>query len=187
MRGTRAHGYVRALLQDVDDLVGESDIEAHAGMAFQELRYQGQQEVMAEGDVGVNAYASQGRGAFAHAALGLVQVGQDAHSSLVELAAFGGELELSRRAVHQSRTKTLLHAGDQLADRGRCHAQGAGGGGKAPLFDDPHEDFQFARSIDLHLSLPGELNSQMLCLRPVYLKVGPEPMMGGSSVTSFLP
>lgn len=107
----------------------------------------------------------------AGAALGFVEVGQDAHAAPVERAASGRELELPGGAVDRPRAQALFQARDQLADgRGR-HAAGACGGGEAAQLDDAHEHDQFAGAIDIqsgHVRLFGDFNSQVMCRWTVY-------------------
>ena len=158
----RAHGHVGALLEDVDDLIGQHDIQRHLGMLREELGHQRQQEVMPERHVGVDSQAPTRRRVFARTPLGFLQIGQDTHPALVERASLGRQLQLTGGAVQQAGSQALFEPGDQLADcRGR-HAATSSGGGKAPRLDDPGKHLQFAGTVDFkpgHGALPDDFAS----------------------------
>jgi hypothetical protein len=83
------------------------------------------------------------------AALSLVDVGQHAHAALVELLAFGRELQLACGAVHQLDGQARFEPADELADgRGR-HTERTGRGREALALDDLHEGFHLAGAVDV--------------------------------------
>ncbi len=102
----------------------------------------------------------------AAAALGLVEVGEDAHAALVELPALGGELQLAGRAVHQLDPEAGFEPGDQLAHRRGRHAEGVRGRREAAALDHVNEGFHLAGAVDVE-SRHRDFISQVL-VRPAF-------------------
>ncbi|MNC32661.1 hypothetical protein D3C81_1303690 [compost metagenome] len=67
----RAYRHIGALLQDVDDLIGEHNVQCHVGIVLQELGYQRQQEMMAKGNIGIHPKPTARQAVQAGAAFGL--------------------------------------------------------------------------------------------------------------------
>ncbi|MNN13914.1 hypothetical protein D3C81_1269610 [compost metagenome] len=159
-----ADGHVGALFQQIDDLIGQCDVQRHFGMACNEGRDQWKQEAVPERHIGTDPYPAARRGLDAGAAFGLIEVGQDGDAALVEDAAFSGELQFAGGAVDQAGAQPLFQTCHQLADRRRRHAECTGGSGETAQFNDADEDFQFAGAVDVKAGHEGvfvELKSQM--------------------------
>ncbi len=112
-----AHRHVGALLEQVDHLVIQGQVHPDLRVALEERRQQRQQEMLAERHVGIDPQPSARLGMRAGATLGLLQVGEHAQATLVERAAFRGQLQLAGGALQQARTQPLLQPGHQLAHR----------------------------------------------------------------------
>ena len=140
---------VGPLVHQVDHAVGQPEVDAQVGVALQQARQQRDQHLLPERHAGVDADPPARRRARRSAALGFVQVGQHAHAALVELAAFGAQLQLAGRPVHQLNAQPRLQPRDQLAHRRRRHAQRTRCGREAAALDHLHEGFHFAGAVDV--------------------------------------
>ena len=165
LQRARAHRDVRAMLDQVDHLVGQHDVERDLRIALEERGHQRQQRSLAERHVRVHAEPAARRVVGRRAALGLGQVGQQSHAALVEHAAFRRQLHLPRGAIEQAHAQARLQASDQLADGRRGHRQRPGSGREAALLDHAHEHLHLAEPVDVVAF--HELDSQMFIFRAV--------------------
>ena len=142
--GTRradADREVEALLDQVDQSVGERHIEAHFAMRG-EKRSDRRRDV-AHAKVhrgGEPDRAARRHGGARRFLLGLGEVGEELHRALVEGAPTLGEAHAAGRAVEEPALQMRLELGDMAGSRGRGESEPLGRLGKAAAVHDLRED-----------------------------------------------
>jgi hypothetical protein len=158
-----ANCHVGALLHQVDDRIGENDVERDIGMLGEEARQQRHHVLHAEGDIAVHHQMPARRCAGAGLALGLVDLAEDTQRALIEGLAFLGQLELARGPVHEPRAEPGFQAGYQLAHAGWGHAKAFCRRGEPAEVDDPDEDLHLGGTVGVE-SAHVDFASQMIGL-----------------------
>ncbi|MNZ98263.1 hypothetical protein D3C78_1175400 [compost metagenome] len=138
---TDADADIVAVLDQVAEVVAHAEEHADLRVTAAEFFHQRQDEAAAEG---IGQADAQVAGRLVAAGLELVdrgvQVVDRAAALRVEAATVLGQRQLARGAVEQPHLQFLFEPGNTLADRGRRHAQFAGGIGKAAILSSGHED-----------------------------------------------
>ena len=127
---------VVALLHQIDDAVGERDVELHRGILGEELADRRRDVAHAEVDGSGEAQgAARAGGAFGGGALRIVEIREQLHAALVETLAALGEREAPRGAVEQPRLEMRFQLRDQPRAGRRGNGQPVGGAREAALLD----------------------------------------------------
>ncbi|MOA31732.1 hypothetical protein D3C78_1529060 [compost metagenome] len=116
------------------------------GIALKKARQPGHHEVLGKGALGVHAQQPLGRGV-QEGAVGLFQVGQQAHAALVIGLAVVRQPHLARGALQQPGAQARFHALDQVGDRGAGNLQVFRRLGKAAPFGDADKHLHFLETI----------------------------------------
>ena len=131
------HRGVESFVDEIDDAVGQLDVEAHLGKARGEFGDRGREVVRAEGHAaGEPQRPARRDGAGARRRLRLLEVGEELHATLVERTSGFGEGEAARRAVEQPGAKVRLELGHVARHRRHRHAEAIGGAREAAGLDD---------------------------------------------------
>ncbi|MCY1528024.1 hypothetical protein D9M68_631140 [compost metagenome] len=130
-----AHDAIDVLADHIDHAVAHAHVELDVGIAGVEGRQRGHQDHAGQraGHVHAKAAAGQGGGT-RQAGLGVVQVGQQPHRTLVVRRAIGRDVHLARRAIEQLHTQPRLQLLHELGHAGLAHVQRVGGLGEAAGF-----------------------------------------------------
>ena len=143
-----AHRDVEALVDEIDDAVGQLDVEAHVGMALGEFGDRGREIVRAEGDAAGEAQrAARHDSSGAGRRFGLVEIGEELYAALVKGAAGLGERKAAGRAVEQARAEVRLELGHVPRHRRHRHAEPVGGAREAAGLDDPGEGIDGVEAV----------------------------------------
>ncbi len=138
-----ADGEVDALLDQVDQHVGEVQAHLHLRVAFDELRDMGRDMEPSEHgwDRHLDGTARLRRDGIERA-FRLLQLIEDGHAMLVIVRAILGQADMPGGAVEQAGAHVLFQPGDPVADHGRRQAHVPPGGRQAPQLHHPHENGQ---------------------------------------------
>src|SRR5262249_1274632 len=150
-QSANAHGQVGAFLDEVDEAVGEIEIDRHVRVAGDVLRQHRREMTGAEYDRGVDAQDSARLLHFTrHRQAHFLDVAQDLLTALVVRSSRFGEADTPRGAVEQPDAKALFEVLDVAADDGRRQTHAIGSRYEAPGLDYPHK--RVHRSQAVHYS-----------------------------------
>jgi hypothetical protein len=134
------HREVEAFVDEVDDAIGEVDVETHLRVAHRERGDHRREHAVAVGDrAGELERAARRDAALACRLLGLLEVGEELHGPLVERAPGLGERQPPCRPVEQARVEVALELGDVTGDRGHRPVESLGRPREAAALDDGDE------------------------------------------------
>ncbi|MNK89190.1 hypothetical protein D3C87_1091900 [compost metagenome] len=147
--GTGADRHIGTAFQQVHDGIGQLYVEGDVGIRREKTRYQWQQAMQTERQVGVDLNQPAGLGHVGDIALGRVNQFKNPQALTVEPFAFSGEFQASGRTMQQTCPQANFHAGNQFADGRRRHVQLPCGFGKGAGVDHSGEHFHLAGAVDV--------------------------------------
>jgi hypothetical protein len=148
LRRADADRQVDRLVDHIGVVVAEPHVQRHLRVAPHQLRQQRADGADRQGHRRGHAqHADRFAVAAGSGVVGLVQRGQDLRRVLIVVAAAVGQRDAAGRAVQQGGAEAHFQRVDQPRDRGRGHAQVAGGGGKAAIAGDQAEGFEFGEPV----------------------------------------
>ena len=135
-RAGQAQGEVDAVVDQVDDGVGQHQFAGHRRVAGNDFRQQGRDVEAAERDRGADAQDAVRRFAeVAHRQFGTADRLDGALRVLMEDFAGGRQAQVTCRTFEQAHAETAFKVGNLLADLGAGTVEMAGGGSHAAGFD----------------------------------------------------
>ncbi len=142
-----ADGAVDALVHQVDQAVGEVEVDRHLGVGIEELHDQRRDVPAAEaGRRGEAQMAARLDAAQAHRRLGIAEFAQYALAILEVGAALEGQRHAPRRAQQQLDAEARFQRIQAAAHHPRRHALGGRGGGQAAAVGHGNEGFDLLQA-----------------------------------------
>jgi len=146
LQHARAQHAVHAFPHQIHQTVVLAQVQHDVGIALKKIGQAGHDEEPGKRALGIDAQQPFGR-SVQESAVGLFQVGQQAHTALVMRLAVMRQAHLARRAFKKTRPQPGLHALDQVGDRGPRNPQVFRCLGKTAALRDAHEHLHFLETI----------------------------------------
>ena len=142
------HGSVEALVDEIDEAVGQLDVESHLRIPRHEFGDRDREMPRAERDAAGQAQrAARDHGPGAGGRLRFLEIREQQHGALVERAADLGQRQRARRAIEQPCVEMRLELGHVARDRRHGDAEAVGRPREASRFDDFNEGLDRMKSI----------------------------------------
>jgi len=146
LQHARPQHAVHAFTNQVHEPVVFAQVQGNVGIALQKVRQAGHHEKAGKRALRIDPQQPLGR-RIQERAIGLLQVGQQAHAPPVMGLAVVRKPHLARGALEQARAQPGLHALDQVGHRGARNAQVIGSLCKTAALRNAHEHLHFLESI----------------------------------------
>ncbi len=153
LQHARPQHAVHAFAHQIHQPVVFAQMQGNVGIALQKVRQAGHHEKAGKRALRIDPEQPLG-GRIQERAIGLLQVGKQAHAPPVVGLAVVRQPHLARGALEQARAQPGFHALDQVGHRGARNAQVIGGLGKTAALRNAHEYLHFLESIHAFGYLP---------------------------------